>query len=146
MNEVLGLLDSIEATILEGKKIPLTDKVVLEEPVILSLIDKVRLVIKSNGEAAKSFISTDKTTLDKPLSTKAQSSNSNDTKIKQDALEYAHKIKSGANEYADFVLSNVQLMLTKMQKDMVRFDQNLENGREILEKQKKEKVDYEERK
>ena len=60
MNEVLGLLDSLEATILEGKKIPLTDKVMLEEPVLLNLIDKIRLVLKSDDNIAKKSINSTK--------------------------------------------------------------------------------------
>ena len=48
MSEVLGLIDALEASVLEGKKIPLTEKVVVSEVSLLEIIDKIRLVIKSD--------------------------------------------------------------------------------------------------
>ena len=35
--------------------------------------------------------------------------------INEEAIEFSEKMKNGANEYADHVLANIQLMITKMQ-------------------------------
>ena len=43
--EILGLLDTLESMILDGTKIPLTKKILINEDKILAVIDKMRLVI-----------------------------------------------------------------------------------------------------
>jgi hypothetical protein len=139
MNEALGLLDSLEATILEGKKIPLTDRVVLEEKEILSLIDKLRLTLKSNGGVVREALKSG------PRPTIAVQESAS-PQILKDALKKAERIKAGAQEYADQTLSNLQLMITKSQKGLLVLEQNIEKGREVLEGLRKEKGDQDESK
>ena len=62
------------------------------------------------------------------------SNNQFETDIK--ATQKATKIKEGANDYADYVLANLQLTLTKMQKNLIHLEKNIESGRQILSKQK----------
>ena len=42
MSKLLGLLDVLESKILEGKKVPLTEKVMVDEDEVMSIIDKIR--------------------------------------------------------------------------------------------------------
>ena len=47
-------------------------------------------------------------------------------------------MQSGAIEYAGDILTQLQLTITKMQKDLIKLERNIENGRQrIQEKQEK---------
>ena len=48
MSKLLGLLDVLESKILEGKKVPLTEKVMVDEDEVMSIIDKIRSVLQSD--------------------------------------------------------------------------------------------------
>ena len=54
--EILGLLDTLESMILEGFKIPLTKKTLINEDKILQVIDKIRLVSQGGGDFVKKAI------------------------------------------------------------------------------------------
>ncbi len=139
MNELMGLLDSLEATILEGKRIPLTDKIMLEEKKILSLVDKLRLVLKSNGSIVKRSV--DQSRKEEAQKTKSDSAIPGRVPEQmEDLLAQAHveaeKIKDGAKEYADYILANLQLLVTKMQKNLIKVEKGIEDGRHLIEKSK----------
>ena len=51
--EILGLLDTLESMILEGFKIPMSKKTVINEEKVLQVIDKIRLVSQGGGEFVK---------------------------------------------------------------------------------------------
>ena len=53
--ELLGIVDSLEATILEASKIPFSDNIIIDEKSLLSLIDKIRIAMKSQGNIAVSY-------------------------------------------------------------------------------------------
>ena len=50
MSKILGLLDALETMILESKKVPLTDKVIIQEHDVLTVINKIRLVLNSQDD------------------------------------------------------------------------------------------------
>tara|TARA_B100000586_G_scaffold258647_1_gene223358 strand:+ start:5149 stop:5589 length:441 start_codon:yes stop_codon:yes gene_type:complete len=140
MSELLGLIDALEAYILESSKIPMTDKVVLNEAQLLQCIDKIRISAK-NGDTARLAV-------DVQLSSEEQAKerikaafeghvkNKFDSEIQ--AMQKANKIKDGANDYADYVLANLQLTLTKMQKNLIHLEKNIDSGRQILSTQKQQ--------
>lgn len=140
MSELLGLIDALEAHILESSKIPMTDKVVLNEAQLLQCIDKIRISAK-NGDTARLAV-------DVQLSSEEQAKerikaafeghvkNKFDSEIQ--AMQKANKIKDGANDYADYVLANLQLTLTKMQKNLIHLEKNIDSGRQILSTQKQQ--------
>jgi hypothetical protein len=134
MDELLGLIDALEATVLESKKIPMTNKFIMEEPVILQLIDKLRLSVKSGSSVVRQFVeqgeeSVNSDSLEKETSLRSDS----DVLLKQSVKE-AEEIKDGAQDYAEYILANLHLMVTKMQKNLIKLEKNLESGRDILEK------------
>ena len=133
MSELLGLLASLEAMVIAGKKVPLTDKVVLEERKVLQLLDKIKLAIQSQDLIRKTV----DITKHEEVKVEHHRLGSN-SPVVIDATEKADQIKKGANEYADYVLANLQLMLIKIQKDLIKLEKNIESGRELLEKQQKE--------
>ena len=140
MSELLGLIDALEAYILESSKIPMTDKVVLNEAQLLQCIDKIRISAKNSDTA--------RLAVDVQLSSEEQAKerikaafeghvkNKFDSEIQ--AMQKANKIKDGANDYADYVLANLQLTLTKMQKNLIHLEKNIDSGRQILSMQKQQ--------
>jgi len=116
MMEILGLLDTLEATILSGKKILLSDKVILEETKLLEIIDKIRLLLKSDEGLARR-------TLDKS----AKKNVYTEKGIISKAQRESRLIREGANKYADEVLASLLSTVLKLQR-------TLKNGRDRLEK------------
>lgn len=47
--EILGLLDTLESMILEGFRVPLTKKTMIDEEKVLQVVDKIRLVAQGGG-------------------------------------------------------------------------------------------------
>jgi len=137
MNEILGLVDSLEAMVLESAKIPMTDKLIIPEKKIIQLIDKIRYATKS-GDFARNAVDINKAIVIESMVTTREESTSPFSKEKiQDAEEKAKQIKEGAHQYAEQVLTNLQLMVTKLQNQMIKLEQSIENGREVLDQQRK---------
>lgn len=126
MNQLLGLIDTLEAMILETKKIPLTNKIILQEDHVLTIIDKIRKAVKSNGEIIQQSIS---------VQEKVNALNKEDISVNEGEkeLEKAEKIKKGAEEYANYILTNLQLAVTKMQSNLIKLEKNIESGRKIID-------------
>lgn len=130
--EILGLLDTLESMILDGFKIPLTKKTLINEEQILGVIDKIRLVVQGGGNFAKTALggrgnetaaaSEVVSQLEEP-STPANKS----TEVLQQAYQLAKEVKEGADNYADEVLSNLELTVT-------RLIRTIKAGRERLDK------------
>ncbi|RAP32858.1 hypothetical protein DID75_03825 [Candidatus Marinamargulisbacteria bacterium SCGC AG-410-N11] len=135
MSKLLGLIDSLEACILESSKIPMTNKVVLEEDIILDIINKLRIVTSQTDDHVV-MNSIDCTVKENKLSKEDEHLKQETNTINND-IEQAENIKKGANEYADFVLSNLQLVVTKLQKDIVKLERNIDNGRRVIGEKKR---------
>ncbi|MDC0036864.1 hypothetical protein OAJ27_01300 [bacterium] len=121
-NKLLGLLDVLESAILDGKRIPLTQSIMVNEQESADILDKMRKVINAieekedmpEKEVSGSFSESPKNTL-------------------QEAEEEALKVKGGATKYAHYILSNLQLTVTKMQNNLVKLEKNIESGRNMIE-------------
>ena len=135
MNDILGLIDSLEATLLEAPKLPLTDKLLIEEKKLLQLIDKLRVLIKEDGSARKA-IDINKHMGAELVHEKSQELQKNESL--DDAEKQSSDIIRGANEYAEIVLSDLQLSVSKLQNQLIKLERNIENGRDILAQHKKE--------
>ena len=120
MNEILGMLAALESVIESGSRMPFSNKRVVEEDKIVSIIRKIKRSIEQKEYANQKEV--DKTHAINPC------------KDVQNALEKAAQIESGAREYADYVLASLQLVISKMQKDLVKLEKNIDSGRELLEK------------
>jgi len=109
--QILGLLDTLESIILDGFKIPLSRKVVLNEDQLLSIIDKMRLLI-SGGEG---LVKKDKKEPEAVLSAEAPSAEKGKgPEILEQAYQIAREIREGADKYADEVLANLELSTTRV--------------------------------
>jgi hypothetical protein len=138
MNEVLGLIDSVEATILEGKKVPFSDKVVLDERRLLVLIDKLRLVVKNDTNLIRRSIETAHTESEQPAPVVIETPVGIHPDVLRQAEEESRRIRRNADEYADNVLAHLQMVVTRAQKNMIKLEQSIESGREHLETRRNE--------
>lgn len=138
MNEILGLIDSIEATILEGKKVPFSEKVLLDERRLLVLIDKLRLVVKNDSTLIRRSI--DITPADAPAAAPIviETPTSIHPDVLRQADEESRRIRRNADEYADNVLAHLQMVVTRAQKNIIKLEQSIESGREHLETRRNE--------
>ncbi len=121
--EILGLLDTLESMILEGFRIPLTKKTVINEEKVLQVVDKIRLVAQGGGDLVKNAIG--KRTAPPKQETiefaeareevekvkkglPAVDSEDRATEIIESAYKIAKEVRMGADKYADEVLSNLE--------------------------------------
>lgn len=145
--EILGLIDTLESVILEGNRIPLTKKIMIDEAKVLSLIDKIRLVVQGGGDYAKKVIDKDfrsegEASSFTPGQQEAKSENNaipegmmGDNKsmeVIQQAYQMAKEVRVGADKYADEVLSNLEAaagrVLRTIQAGRDRLKKNLGNN------------------
>ena len=134
MSEVLGLLDALESIVLESKKVPFTENIIIEEKKIISLLDKIRLTIKSNGKVVRESVDVNNIQIDLTQPSIENMKKNEESLALQQATEEAEKIKKGANEYADYVLTSLQLTVSKMYKNLMTLEKNIESGRTIIDK------------
>ncbi|MBU0581356.1 MAG: hypothetical protein KKA19_09295 [Candidatus Margulisbacteria bacterium] len=145
--EILGLIDAIEATILDSPRLPFSDKIVIKEKKILEMLAKLRLVAQSGGEAAQRAVQGqsqhsgwDKPQrMRKPLSQKAMSQEAKMAEkvtvspgaqksievLVNEARAKAETMKSGADKYAKDILNQLLIITTKIQR-------TIENGKQRL--------------
>ena len=126
------MIDALEATVLSGSRIPLTDKIVIEEHKILPILDRLRELVRHGEGAAKQQIS------GQPFKATPRSDRiiidamDGSEEVVSNAYQKAQEIKQGADEYADQVLTNLQVTLTKMQRSIIKMEQTVDNGRKRL--------------
>ncbi|HAR63935.1 MAG: hypothetical protein DKM50_11085 [Candidatus Margulisiibacteriota bacterium] len=144
--ELLGLIDALEATILSSPKLLLTNKTIIDEPKVIGIIDKVRLVIKNGGH----IIHDNVTKLSKddirvePIFEKKQVlsshevvSNNNFKNKKLDevdeiierAKKEAQEIIENADNYAIDVLEKLHLTVMKVQRNVARVEKTIEDSK-----------------
>jgi hypothetical protein len=109
MNDLLGMLDTLSSIIQKGKPVPFLDKVLVDPKEIDPLIQKIRDSISGHYLP------------------------------KWDALQASSKDcvpsePEGAKEYADYVLSHLEFVITKLKKEVVKLEKHIESGRQFLER------------
>ena len=135
MSEFLGVLESLETMILDAKRLPFTNKVVMSDQELLHFVDKLRILCKTE-QVSKTVSDAE---LDTTVVAKEQEGLSQIDGLIQ-AKEEAKKISEGANDYADNVLAHLQLLVTKLHKNLIRLEKNIDDGRLALEDTKKKQM------
>lgn len=125
MNDVLGALDVLESHIMAAKNVPFSQNVIVNEQEVLDMVDKIRqlLLQQSSGksvDSAKAF----------PIK-KNPKEMANDIVLA--AEKEAAQLAFESRQYADDIFVRLQVMVAKLRKNLVRLDQNIEEGREMLE-------------
>lgn len=146
MNELFGLLDALESTVLEGKRVPLTDRIMVEEKKVLSLISKMRLAMKSNGKAVRKSVEINGrddymaedlhrvSPLHKDSAASLIYTETNSREAMETARLEAEKMKNDAYAYADTILATLMTLVAKLQKNVVSMEKSIGNSRQLLEK------------
>lgn len=117
--EILGLIDTLESVICDSVKIPFTGKTLINESDVLSIIDKMRLVMQSGEGFAKTKLASSKAgemmahtrTLETVESTRSDATENPEAKaaeIIQQAYQLSREIRQGADRYADEVLATLE--------------------------------------
>ncbi|OGC04066.1 hypothetical protein A2276_05560 [candidate division WOR-1 bacterium RIFOXYA12_FULL_43_27] len=106
--KILGLLDALESMIMEGFKVPLTKKTLLNEEELLCLIDKMRVTIQEEQVKAPEKI-VERVEKEEPKDDSAKAAD-----ILKEAYTMAKEVRAGADRYADEVLSNLELSATRI--------------------------------
>lgn len=117
--EILGLLDTLESVILDGFKVPLTHKTLINEEEVLTILDKIRLVAQSGGNAAKKALG-ERNNIAAPIERAepaveaAPDERGRALDIVQQAYQMSKEIREGADKYADEVLANIEATTTRV--------------------------------
>ncbi len=130
MSESLGILQTLEVLIKDAKKVPLSKKVMIEQDMALELIEKLSFVIKRQEVEMAAHLNPQSVTPDALAYNPAKDSA---VQMVLDAKKESQDIRQEASRYADNVLSRLQLLVTKMQKNMVRLEENIKHGRLTLD-------------
>ena len=142
--EIFDLLDDIENQMLQGKSNFLINKreVIVNKQDILDLLDQVRKVINTRYKILKNKL-TEEDTLqanmhEEPILSRSSNDlnrhDPEDRSIISEARKEAIEIKNEMDDYADKVLENLKLTVTKMKKNLFKMDTVLEQSRERLKK------------
>ncbi|MCX5749149.1 MAG: hypothetical protein NTZ10_02765 [Candidatus Saganbacteria bacterium] len=116
--EILGLIDTLESVICDSIKIPFTGKTIVNESDILSIIDKMRLVLQSGEGFSRTKIATKAGEMmlhakphegaDGAKAAPADNPDGKAAEIIQQAYQVSKEIRAGADRYADDVLATLE--------------------------------------
>lgn len=118
--EILGLLDHLESLIVDGTKVPFTKKIMINEDQVLSVIDKIRLVIQGGSDFAKKAIgrseegALEEEVKQKQGEDKRAPAEAKAVEVLEQAYKMAKEIREGADKYADEVLANLEATSTRI--------------------------------
>jgi len=128
MSKLLGLLDTLEALVLDAKKVPMTSKILLEDHAVTDLITKCRMVVQEEKSKEQDHIREQVLAQTQRLEKQEQLKQSED----QPPSNQTHEFKKEVKEYANYVLTNLHLTIAKMQTNLKKLEKNIESGRKSL--------------
>ena len=109
MYEILGLIDTLETVLDHGTHVPIINKLFIDEYEVQDLVCKIKNAIKKDFDERENNI------LER-------------TQISNKTEETVRNVNAGSLVYADQVLANMQLIITKMQTNLVKFENSVEEG------------------
>ncbi|MDD5594091.1 MAG: hypothetical protein PHG97_05085 [Candidatus Margulisbacteria bacterium] len=130
--EILGLLDHLESIVLDSAKIPFSKKIMVDEEKLLSVIDKIRMVLQGGSDYAKKAIGRSETAgaeeaAGESVEERRPPAETKAVEVMEQAYKMAKEIREGADQYADEVLANLEATSTRILR-------TVKAGRERLEK------------
>lgn len=142
--DILDLLDELERRILNGRQTVLMKKTeaIVDKHEMLDLLEAIRKVIDEKYQMLRLDDDSD-SPQDNEAATAAASRKAAEDKFAKDPEAYdilkeakreAQLIKNEIDEYADQVLLNLKLTVTKFKRKLVKLDNVLDMSRDRLEK------------
>ncbi len=128
--EALGMIDAIIATLMESPKTMFSKhKAIVNLPDVLDMLEKLRMVVQRGGEIAKKSVTVgfENMPQKKPAEINPEVFGVEGEALLRQAKDHAERIKANADKYAENVLTNLQVVITKMMR-------NVDNGKERLKK------------
>jgi len=126
--ESLGLIEAIITTLLESQHYMFSKRrVVVDLPELVDMLEKLKIVIQRNGEQLSKPV--EESPRRNIVDTNPEAFGLEGEALLRQAKEYSERIKQNADKYAENVLTNLQVIITKMMR-------NVENGKERLKKYK----------
>ncbi len=124
MDNIKGIIFSLEALFKSSKKKMFSEQILVDPKQLFVLLDKLKDSIDEYEEKQKQMAHQyyDQTT----------NISADPTEV-IDAKKLAFKMKQDANEYADGILSRLQLLVTKLQKNVIKIETNITEGRKLIE-------------
>ncbi len=139
--ELLGLIDAIEAVVLDSPRFMFSDKIIIQEKKLLEMLAKLRIVAQTDGEAAQRAVKGEQLPRMKHLAVKRPVMpdprsavpgvpegpvQKTVEQLLAEAKAKAEGTIQGADEYAKDVINQLLIVTTKIQR-------TLENGKARLD-------------
>ena len=128
MDNLKGIIFLLESALNSSKKQLMSNKIVVDPNEIFPLIEKLKEAIVQQENH-----------LDSSNDNQVNSNNDllqNDEIV--DAQKAVFKIRKEADNYADGVLARLQLLVTKLQKNMIKVEKSISEGRKLIEQHQME--------
>ena len=123
MDKLKGIIFLLESLINASKKQMLSNKLLVDSTEIHSIIKKLNDVVAELDHKNQSVNDHFYQASD------IQMHNTELLDTKKEML----RMKQEANEYADGILSRLQLLATKLQKNVIKIEKNISEGRKLIE-------------
>ena len=128
MSEILGVVEILESLVADASRVPFTRKIVLDQKKVFELVDKIKYLSRDHSGTARTLI-------DRGQQNDGDYDPAKESAVQLilDAKKESADIKKEANQYTDAVLGRMQLLVTKLQKNLMRLEKNISDGRMSLE-------------
>jgi len=154
--KLMALLDEVEQFIENSRRLPFTEKVIIDADQLLDYLDQIREALPSEMEEAKR-IYRDREKIMKEAREEAEQlleeararmarmvenhevsrqAQGMAEEVVAQARQIAREIRQGANEYADEVLKKIEEVLEQASANLEKSIATVKNGREELKKMK----------
>ena len=123
MDKLKGIIFLLESLFKSSKKQMLSNKLLVDPDEAYSMIKKLNEAVseieRQNQSMSNQFY-------------RATNVQMTDTEL-LDTKKEMLRMKQEANEYADGILSRLQLLATKLQKNVIKIEKNITEGRKLIE-------------
>jgi hypothetical protein len=130
MDNIKGIIFSLESLLKTSKKAMLSNKIAVDANKINQLVEKLKEAI-GTYETTQKTVQAPQYAVEHATQHAPQSPENNTEVI--DAQKVAFKMKKDADDYADGILSRLQLLVTKMQTNVIKMEKNISEGRRLIE-------------
>ena len=129
MDKIKGVVFLIESLIKSSKKQLLSKQILIDPDELSGLLHKLTEAI---DEYELSNSTVDQGPLEPTHLNNASPSNADQTTV-IDIQKEMIRLKKDANDYADSVLSRLQLAVTKLQQNVIKMETNITEGRKLIQ-------------